>query len=870
MPTQDAWKRLYKELCAVTGAAWIAWLSWQEERWRIAAPHLLTKKVVSELESFLNKTEPSRWLAGALGNGRMRWCSAEKLKLGCPRLYIFPNVSRHQVLIVGSPPLTAGNLAIFKATALIPAPGALQQPAPDSSPGWDIRAELESSYNPQDILDHALDYLAKLVGCEAAYLAIRQGNLFRIQSAWNCTRPIKNIELSLSAIRPLEQIAHTRKGVILTGEELERWSGLPALFANSAQAWMGVPILVSKRVVGIAAFVTQAPSGFTPELMQKTADQATHLAYHIENAIIFSEATRYLEQMTLLNELASTVSMSVELNEVSRRMMQRLRRTFDIDWAAVFLLTPEGDLLREYGGSGRSATPREVPVKNTLVGYTVTHGTPIRINDLRLETRFQPLEPGFGCELAVPLKYQGRIIGAIDLVSKEANAFSAQDEQLLILIAGHLAGLFENMRLNQEAQDRAQKLQDTVLELRAVRETALDITSALELDTLLTRIARRATVLVDARGAELGLLNEKEQAVEIVVSLTPWQNMQGLQIPFMAGVAGRMAVFGEPVIISDYNAWSGRLFPEQTAPFKSTAGVPLIFKGEVIGTLTVMDDRPERSFSEEDVRLLELLAPQAAISIRNAQLYQELQERIAAQQRAESNLVRSARLAAVGEMAAGIAHELNNPLTTVTGFVELALEELPPDYPLRGDLELALQEALRARDVVRRLLDFSRPTEFRRSRTDLRELVNQVVSLTSHLMRTSGVHLSVQHPPDLPWALVDSSQIQQVLLNLTHNALNAMPSGGSLTIRTAAETREGTNWILLQVIDTGEGIPPEHMERIFQPFFTTRPQNKGTGLGLSVSYGIVQSHGGFIEVNSQVGKGSTFSVYLPVASEEEG
>jgi two-component system NtrC family sensor kinase len=334
----------------------------------------------------------------------------------------------------------------------------------------------------------------------------------------------------------------------------------------------------------------------------------------------------------------------------------------------------------------------------------------------------------------------------------------------------------------------------------------------------------------------------------------------------MAGLAGRVAAFSEPLVVSDYNSWSGRLYPEQEAPFKTVAGVPLKFQNKVIGTLTLMDDRPDWVFHEEDVQLLELLAPQVAVWIRNARLYQELQERIEAQHLAENRLIRSARLAAVGEMAAGVAHELNNPLTTVNGFVELVLEELAKDSPHRPDLELVLRESQRARSVVRRLLDFSRPLENQRVRTDINELVNDVLSLVHHLARTGGVTVRTSLAPELPWISIDPNQIKQVLLNLVHNGIQAMPYGGFLDVMTAEKHQDEKDYITISIRDYGEGISPENLVRIFEPFFTTRPAGKGTGLGLSVSYGIVNEHGGSIEVDSRVGEGSCFTILLPLES----
>ena len=602
-------------------------------------------------------------------------------------------------------------------------------------------------------------------------------------------------------------------------------------------------------------------------------ERVARLAYNIENAIIFGEVTHYLQQLALLNELASTASLGLDTDqgkpqdEFARRVMMRLRRTFKADWAAVLLLSPDGKTLQEYGGGSHLAPAWEVPVESSLMGLAVQKGLPVRIGDVHTATRYFPIHPDFRSELAVPLKYRGRIIGVLVLVSVQPNAFSRPDEQLLIVIASQMAGLFENMRLNEETRERAQKLADSVRQLEAVRDTSLDIAGDLDFDTLLSRLTIRARDLVGARGAELGLYNELEQIVEVVISDAPWEHVQGSQIPLMAGVAGRLAAFGEPIVVDDYNTWPGRLLPHRKASFRAVAGVPLKFKGQVIGTLTVLDDRPDKTFKSEDVNLLELLAPQAAISIRNARLYQELQERIKAQQVAEARLVRSARLAAVGEMAAGVAHELNNPLTAVAGFAELILQDLEPGSPFREDLELVLAEAERARHVVRRLLDFSRPVEDQRTKTDLNELVKGVLLLVNHLTRTSNVKIVLELTENLPWVMLDPNQIKQVFLNLVHNALQAMPKGGKLTVTTGQEEHESggrqQTWAILAVRDTGEGIPPENVEKLFEPFFSTRPPGKGTGLGLSVSYGIISSHGGFIDVESKPGQGSCFTIYLP-------
>ena len=177
---------------------------------------------------------------------------------------------------------------------------------------------------------------------------------------------------------------------------------------------------------------------------------------------------------------------------------------------------------------------------------------------------------------------------------------------------------------------------------------------------------------------------------------------------------------------------------------------------------------------------------------------------------------------------------------------------------------MVLHEARRAGDVVRRLLDFSRQGERVRTQSDLNEVVRDVIALTNHLIKTNGVALSLDLNETLPWVFMDSNQMKQVLLNLIHNALQAMPNGGDLQISARLIRRDDRNWAVMEVRDSGVGITQADQSRIFEPFFTTRGDRGGTGLGLSVSFGIVTDHGGLIEISSEPENGSIFSVWLPI------
>lgn len=294
---------------------------------------------------------------------------------------------------------------------------------------------------------------------------------------------------------------------------------------------------------------------------------------------------------------------------------------------------------------------------------------------------------------------------------------------------------------------------------------------------------------------------------------------------------------------------------------------------------TIMLAKQRKSFTQDELMLFELVAgilsgvvatarqnqslQDTVLTLQETQ--QELQARIGAQKEAEARLVQAAKLAAVGEMAAGVAHELNNPLTTVVGFTELVMDELPDEMPQKADLDMVLREARRARMVVRRLLDFARQSETVRVSADLNELVTDVVALMRHLLHTSGVTVELDLEENLPWTVMDRNQIKQVILNLMHNALNAINKAeGTIGVITGLRQHYERPWIVVAIKDSGVGIPAENIEHIFEPFFTTRSGTGGTGLGLSVTYGIVTDHGGRIEVESQINVGSTFTVWLPV------
>jgi signal transduction histidine kinase len=327
------------------------------------------------------------------------------------------------------------------------------------------------------------------------------------------------------------------------------------------------------------------------------------------------------------------------------------------------------------------------------------------------------------------------------------------------------------------------------------------------------------------------------------------------------GLGGWVAQTGRSVVVADAEVdprHYGGVDEATGLPMRSILCVPLRIKGDLVGVIQALDSRPGR-LGAGAVPLVESLASSAGIALENARLYEDLQAHLHELSQAQGQLVQAAKMAAFGELAAGVAHELNTPLTSILGYTEMLLERAAPDGRARPRLEAIGRQATKARDIVRSLLDFARQQDYIADSADLNDLLRQSLLLVRQRLANNGIRVNEEYEPGLPRPAADVSRLKQVFLNLCINALQAMPRGGTLTVR----TQRSGNGVTASFIDTGEGIPPENLSRIFEPFFTTRPVDEGTGLGLSVSLGIVQAHGGRIEVQSQVGRGSTFVVWLP-------
>jgi signal transduction histidine kinase/ActR/RegA family two-component response regulator len=409
------------------------------------------------------------------------------------------------------------------------------------------------------------------------------------------------------------------------------------------------------------------------------------------------------------------------------------------------------------------------------------------------------------------------------------------------------------------------------------------LNSTLDLEILLGTIVEVAAQVTDTEAASILLLDETSGELHFEAATGGRRvEVQTVIVPLQGSIAGWIIQHDQPLIVNDAHN-DPRHFDQadRTTHFdtQSILGVPLKVKDKTIGVIEILNKRNQLAFSKRDIEILETLADQAATAIENARLYKDLQDQMRARQETQARLVQTEKLAAIGELVAGVAHELNNPLTSIIGFAELMQAEEIDERSAYYLKKIAAQ-GQRAAGIVRNLLDFARQRPAERKPVQINEVIKSALDLFAYELGRHNVVFHTYLLAELPLTMADPYKLQQVFVNLIRNAYQAMAAahgGGQLTVTTwlapptylaqrqqrapAQPARESV--IRIEVRDDGPGITTAHLSRIFDPFFTTKRPGEGTGLGLSVCHGIIHEHNGHIWAESELGHGATFFIELP-------
>jgi len=573
------------------------------------------------------------------------------------------------------------------------------------------------------------------------------------------------------------------------------------------------------------------PKPFDVEQLFTTVERA------IEHRRVVAANRRLVWEQRLVNEIGDELRHLLAPEQLVERVLDRLMRGLGVDSSTARLLNPETseydlrvikapDAVRRVWSAASAATPRPSDM-------VLATRAPVRIDDVQAGVDgLVASRTHVRSALSVPMFAGEDLIGVLTVGSPDPGRFTFQDERFLGIIANQVAVGVQNARLHafvragkQEWEATFDAMGDAIAVFdrhgRLLRGNA----------ALAAYLGRPVTALRGLTCDDVGLCGG----------------------PFPQCAVGRAA--GSACVHEEVTCPGERIFSVTTCPVvDATDGAAIVQIAKNV-TIEIQNARRMQQMSDE-------------LAAANNRLVATV-ERLKATQ---AQLLQAEKLSAIGQLVAGVAHELNNPLTSVIGYAQLLQEELReaseadmtrPTKELSHDLRRIAEESERAAKIVRNLLAFARRQSAARAEQDIADVMNRVLSLRAYEFRLNAIELVTDFEPGLPLVLGDGGQLQQALLNLLLNAEQAMRARTTRRIRVGARHVAESDAVELFIADSGHGIPDENLRRIFDPFFTTREVGEGTGLGLSICYGIVRDHGGQISVESRVGLGTTFKILLP-------
>jgi signal transduction histidine kinase len=400
------------------------------------------------------------------------------------------------------------------------------------------------------------------------------------------------------------------------------------------------------------------------------------------------------------------------------------------------------------------------------------------------------------------------------------------------------------------------------LRLNALSRATRAMIATLDPDEVLRLAMAEARTMLDAEATAVFLLDPASERLRLAAAAGATVDAPlGAHTPADAGIAGWVVQNAQPASVGDAQAdprFDAQVDGLVGADIRSLITVPLTYRETTIGVIEAVNKADHKDFDDHDRDLLTTLASSAAIAVENARLYQAERELRKLVEQSQIQLVQTEKLAATGRLAASLAHEINNPLQAIHNSLQLMLSFQLAAEEQQEYLQIADQEIERLMNLVTGILEFARPPQREMRAANLNDVVERVLTLAGKYLQHRLIAVKRELSPDLPAIVVAPDELEQVFINLVLNAVDAMPEGGALRV---ASWQAEDGRLAVAFSDTGHGIPPEHLDRVFEPFFSTRED--GTGLGLTVSHGIIERHNGEMTVESAVGQGTTFTVWLP-------
>jgi signal transduction histidine kinase len=569
------------------------------------------------------------------------------------------------------------------------------------------------------------------------------------------------------------------------------------------------------------------------------------------------------ERLELLYQVSKVIHSSLDPQEALQLIMSEAVRVTRASAGSVILINPNTEFLEiqaSHGLPSRSADLR-LRVGEGITGWVAKTGKPARVGNVAEDSRYIMLNQKIRSELAVPLEVNGELRGVLNVDSDRVNAFGEEDENLLQELALQAAKVIHNTWLYEQLRQKAQLFES----LATVSKT---ISSTLNMDEALNAITREACLLMNGKMCSLLMIDASGEWLELRASFgagPAYINKPRLNISeSLLGIVVRRK---KPTQVANVQISSLYQTIElaRMEGLVSLLSVPLVYSGKSIGALNIYTSELH-VFSNEEIQILAALAELSGIALEKARLYERIVDM-------EERLRQNEKLSALGLLAAEVAHEIRNPLTVIKMLYHSLDLRFSPEDPRSRDVEVMSERMNHLNKIVEQILDFARTSDPVMAPVDVNHVLEDLALITRHKFRNHNIQLNLELDRTLGPARGDAAQLGQAFLNLALNAVEAMPMGGSLTIKTeAAKQAEAASGAAqpgrLQVsfIDTGHGMTSEQRQAVFSSLLQTT-KKRGTGIGLAIVSKIVEAHQGAIEVVSQEKKGATFRIQLPLASE---
>jgi signal transduction histidine kinase len=556
------------------------------------------------------------------------------------------------------------------------------------------------------------------------------------------------------------------------------------------------------------------------------------------------------ERLQLLHRVSEVIHSTLDPQEALRLIVSESVRLVNGVSGSVVLVNPSSGFLEIQASQGlpASAAQLKLRVGEGITGWVARTGKPACVGDVIADPRYISVRPQARSELAVPFEVRGAVRGVLNVDSDALNAFGPREEELLSDLARQTGRVIENTWHYEQLRLKARLFES----LAGVSRT---INSTLNLDEALEAITREARQLMRVKMCSLMLLDESKAWLELRASDGAGPAYLGKpRLSVSESLLGSVVRRRKSAQVENVQT-SGRYQHVAVAHAEgliSLLSVPLIFAGEAIGALNVYTGQPYK-FSDDEVRILTAFAELSAIAIEKARLYERVVD-------VEEQLRQNEKLSALGLLAAEVAHEIRNPLTVMKMLYHSLNLQFPAGDPRTEDSRVMGEKMDHLNRIVESILDFARTAEPRLVAVNLNALIDELALLVRHKLANQNVKLVRELTAPLPPVRGDVTQLEQVVLNLVLNAVEAMPTGGTLVIR----TRAAPDAVVVEFQDTGTGMSEEQQQRAFRSLLSTT-KAKGTGLGLAIVGRIVDAHNGRVRIQSCSGQGTTITIELPLA-----